>query len=200
MPSKPSQIHAVLRLSGANVIIAVLIYGRLVGGMLDTVGVNVKVNTMARPKDEDLGDDFSYILRMADTDMDGLKPLATALTSVKGIGARTAIQICKNTGFDAHRLAGFLDAEQQEQLRLAIESYAEHVPLWMLNRQRDLETGNEIHLTGQQVRFTLQDDIDRLRTMKCYRGVRHASGNKVRGQRGRSNGRGGLTLGVSRKK
>ena len=38
---------------------------------------------MARPKDEDLGDDFSYILRMADTDMDGLKPLATALTSVK---------------------------------------------------------------------------------------------------------------------
>ena len=26
-----------LRLSGANVIIAVLIYGRLVGGMLDTV-------------------------------------------------------------------------------------------------------------------------------------------------------------------
>ena len=37
-------------------------------------------------------------------------------------------------------------------------------------------------------------------TMKCYRGVRHASGNKVRGQRGRSNGRGGLTLGVSRKK
>ena len=83
---------------------------------------------------------------------------------------------------------------------MAIESYAESVPLWMLNRQRDLETGNEIHLTGQQVRFTLQDDINRLRTMKCYRGVRHASGNKVRGQRGRSNGRGGLTLGVSRKK
>jgi small subunit ribosomal protein S13 len=55
-------------------------------------------------------------------------------------------------------------------------------------------------VTGQQVRFTLKDDIDRLRTMKCYRGIRHASGNKVRGQRGRSNGRGGLTLGVSRKK
>jgi small subunit ribosomal protein S13 len=132
--------------------------------------------------------------------MDGLKPLATALTSVKGVGARTAIQICKNTGFDAARLAGFLSAEQQEQLRIAIETYAESVPLWMLNRQRDLETGSEIHLTGQQVRFSLQDDIERLRTMKCYRGVRHASGNKVRGQRGRSNGRGGLTLGVSRKK
>jgi small subunit ribosomal protein S13 len=129
-----------------------------------------------------------------------LKPLATALTSVKGVGARTAVQICKNTGFDPYSLAGLLDTDQQEQLRLAIESYAESVPLWMLNRQRDLETGNEIHLTGQQVRFSLQDDINRLRTMKCYRGVRHASGNKVRGQRGRSNGRGGLTLGVQRSK
>jgi small subunit ribosomal protein S13 len=154
---------------------------------------------MARPKEEDLGDDFSYILRMADTDMDGQKTLATALTAVRGVGPRTAIQICKNTGFDPASLAGHLSAEEQETLRVAIEGYAETVPLWMLNRQRDLETGDELHLTGQQVSLTLEDDINRLRTMKCYRGVRHASGNKVRGQRGRSNGRGGLTLGVSRK-
>ena len=155
---------------------------------------------MARPKEEELGDDFSYILRMADTDMDGQKTLATALTAVRGVGPRTATQICKYTGFDPASLAGHLSAEEQETLRGAIEGYAETVPLWMLNRQRDLETGDELHLTGQQVSLTLEDDINRLRTMKCYRGVRHASGNKVRGQRGRSNGRGGLTLGVSRKK
>ena len=155
---------------------------------------------MARQKEEDLGEDFSYILRMADTDMDGLKTLATALTAVRGVGPRTAIQICKNTGFDPASLAGHLSVDEQESLRVAIEGYAETVPLWMLNRQRDIETGDELHLTGQQVTLTLEDDINRLRTMKCYRGVRHASGNKVRGQRGRSNGRGGLTLGVSRKK
>ena len=155
---------------------------------------------MARPKEEELGEDFSYILRMADTDMDGQKTLATALTAVRGVGPRTAIQICKNTGFDPASLAGHLSVEEQESLRVAIEGYAETVPLWMLNRQRDIETGDELHLTGQQVTLTLEDDINRLRTMKCYRGVRHASGNKVRGQRGRSNGRGGLTLGVSRKK
>ena len=155
---------------------------------------------MARQKEEDLGEDFSYILRMADTDMDGQKTLATALTAVRGVGPRTAIQICKNTGFDPASLAGHLSADEQESLRGAIEGYAETVPLWMLNRQRDIETGDELHLTGQQVTLTLEDDINRLRTMKCYRGVRHASGNKVRGQRGRSNGRGGLPLGVSRKK
>ena len=53
---------------------------------------------MAKSKDEELGDDFSYILRMADTDMDGLKPLSSALTSVKGIGVRSAVQICNTTG------------------------------------------------------------------------------------------------------
>ena len=137
---------------------------------------------------------------MADTDMDGLKTLSTALTSVKGVGPRTAIQICKNTGFSPSSLAGHLSTEEQETLRIAIEGYAEPVPLWMLTRQSDVDTGASLHLTGQQVTLTLKDDIERLRTMKCYRGVRHASGNKVRGQRGRSNGRGVLTLGVKRTK
>jgi hypothetical protein len=63
---------------------------------------------MAR-KDEDLGDDFSYIIRMSDTDVDGLRPLASALTAINGVGDRTAIQICKQTGFEPTRLAGIPD-------------------------------------------------------------------------------------------
>ena len=150
--------------------------------------------------EQDLGDDFSYMLRMADTDIDGLKPLKTALTSVRGIGDRTARQICDITGFDSGMKAGYLDLDQQGVLKEAIESYAQNVPLWMLNRQRDLETGDELHLSGQDLKLTHGDDISRLRGIKCYRGIRHASGQKVRGQRGRSNGRFGLTLGVQRNK
>ena len=147
--------------------------------------------------DQELGEDFSYMLRMADTDIDGLKPLGTALTAVRGVGDRTAANI---TGFEPGMKAGHLDVPQQETLREAIESYAQNVPLWMLNRQRDLESGDELHLSGQELKLTHEDDISRLRSIKCYRGVRHAGGHKVRGQRGRSNGRFGLTLGVQRKK
>ena len=150
--------------------------------------------------DKELGDDFSYMLRMADTDIDGLKTLRTALTAVRGVGDRTAANTCKITGFDPGMKAGHLDATQQETLRLAIENYAQNVPLWMLNRQRDLESGDELHLSGQDLKLTHEDDISRLREIKCYRGIRHAGGHKVRGQRGRSNGRFGLTLGVQRKK
>ena len=48
--------------------------------------------------------------------------------------------------------------------------------------------------------MTRDDDIARLAEMKTYRGIRHRSGHKVRGQRLRSNGRSGLTLGVQKKK
>jgi small subunit ribosomal protein S13 len=97
-------------------------------------------------------------------------------------------------------LAGHLTADEQQTLMKAVEDYAEKVPLWMLNRQRDIESGEELHLTGQSVKLVQKDDIDRLRAIKAYRGVRHANRQKVRGQRGRSNGRFGLTLGVQRKK
>ena len=150
--------------------------------------------------EQELGDDFSYMLRMADTDIDGLKPLRTALTAVKGIGNRTAVNICNITGFDPSLKAGFLNQGQQDELRQAINDYAQNVPLWMLNRQRDLESGDELHLAGQDLKLMHEDDISRLRSIKCYRGIRHAGGHKVRGQRGRSNGRFGLTLGVQRKK
>ena len=136
--------------------------------------------------DQELGDDFSYMLRMADTDIDGLKPLRTALTAVRGVGDRTAANRCRITGFDPGMKAGHLDSAQQETLRETIESYAEQgVPLWMLNRQRDLESGDELHLAGQDLKLTHQDDISRLRSIKSYRGIRHAGGHKVRGQRGR---------------
>ena len=45
-----------------------------------------------------------------------------------------------------------------------------------------------------------EDDINRMKKIKSYKGVRHASGHKVRGQRTYSNGRRGLALGVSKRK
>ena len=104
--------------------------------------------------EQELGDDFSYMLRMADTDIDGLRPLRTALTAVRGVGDRTAANICRITGFDPSMKAGHLDAAQQDTLREAIENYAQNVPLWMLNRQRDLESGDELHLSGQDLKLT----------------------------------------------
>ena len=121
------------------------------------------------------------------------------LTSVKGVGVRTALAICEIAGIDKNMLGGHLTDAEQEKIREAIETYPTEVPLWMLNRQRDIETGDELHLFSMDVGMTQNDDIARLRATKAYRGLRHAARKRVRGQRTRSNGRTGLTLGVQRK-
>jgi small subunit ribosomal protein S13 len=155
---------------------------------------------MAKQDTAELGDDFSYIIRMADSDVDGLKPVELGLTGITGVGRRTARQICQIADIKPKTLAGHLTDKEQDRLRTAIDAYATEVPWWMVNRQRDLHTNEDAHLFSQEVKLTEKDDISRLAAIKTYRGIRHRSGHKVRGQRLRSNGRSGLTLGVERKK
>ena len=154
---------------------------------------------MAKIDEKELGADFNYIIRLADSDIDGLTRIGMGLTSVKGGGVRTALAICEIAGIDKNKLGGHLTDAEQEKIREAIETYPTEVPLWMLNRQRDIETGDELHLFSMDVGMTQTDDIARLRATKAYRGLRHAARKRVRGQRTRSNGRTGLTLGVQRK-
>ena len=149
---------------------------------------------------QEIGDDFSYIIRMADSDIDGLKPIAIGLASVKGIGVRTSQQLCRLAEIDGAKLGGHLEDAEQDRLRTTIDGYATNVPWWLVNRQRDLESNEDAHLVAMDVKMTRDDDISRLAGMKTYRGLRHRSGHKVRGQRLRSNGRSGTALGVQRKK
>ena len=155
---------------------------------------------MTKIDESELGADFNSILRIADSDVDGLTRIGMGLTSGKGVGVRTALAICDIAGVDKNKLGGHLTDADQDKIREAIESYPTEVPLWMLNRQRDIETGDELHLFSVDVSMTQDDDIARLRATKAYRGLRHAARKRVRGQRTRSNGRTGLTLGVQRKK
>ena len=152
------------------------------------------------PEDAELGDDFAYILRMADSDVDGLRPIAIGMTSIKGVGMRTSQQICRLAGINGKPLGGHLSEEEQDSLRSAIDDYATTVPWWLVNRQRDLGTNEDAHIVAMEVKMTRDDDISRMAGIKAYRGMRHRSGHKVRGQRLRSNGRKGSSLGVEKKK
>ena len=152
------------------------------------------------PEDAELGDDFSYILRMADSDIDGLRPISIGLTSIKGIGMRTSQQICRLAGIDGNTLGGHLSDDEQDRLRSSIDDYATTAPWWLGNRQRDTGTNEDAHIVATEVKMTREDDIARIAGVKAYRGMRHRSGHKVRGQRLRANGRKGSSLGVERKK
>ena len=146
------------------------------------------------------GDDFNYIVRMANTDIDGLKYTVIGLQSIKGVGKRVAEIIAKKAGIDPAVKMGSLSDEKVAELESLVTSYVEYAPQWAINRQNDYESGADMHLLGNDLDLVQKDDINRMKMIRCYRGIRHEEHHKVRGQRTRSNGRHGLTMGVVRKK
>lgn len=144
--------------------------------------------------------DFRYIVRIANTDIDGNRTMLMGIQNVKGVGPRVAAIAAKRTGIDPNVKMGDLSEEKTDEIEKVIMSYSEYAPTWAVNRQHDFETGDDMHLFGVDLDVSKKDDINRMKMIRCYKGVRHEGGQKVRGQRTKSNGRTGLTLGVSRAK
>ena len=144
--------------------------------------------------------DFKYIIRIANSDVSGEQRLGYALTSIRGIGPRISNAIIKKLSLDSEKLAGELSDKNVDEIENAIKNVSEFVPKWLLNRQKDYDTGDDVHSVSIDLKMALEDDINRMKKTKSYKGVRHASGHKVRGQRTYSNGRRGLALGVSKSK
>ncbi len=74
------------------------------------------------------------------------------------------------------------------------------IPRWMVNRQKDLRTGEDRHISSTDLALVLKIDVDRMKKTRSWKGVRHHLNLKVRGQHTRTTGRSGLVLGVARKK
>lgn len=145
-------------------------------------------------------ENFKYIVRLVNTDVDGNKPIIIGLQSVKGVGSRVAEVIARRAGVNRIAKVGTLEDGQIETLETLITTYADYAPAWAVNRQLDFETGDDMHIVGVNMEISLKDDLNRMKMIRCYKGVRHEGGQKVRGQRTRSNGRTGLTLGVMRQR
>jgi small subunit ribosomal protein S13 len=152
------------------------------------------------PKKKEHPDNFRYIVRMVNTDIDGELSIIIGLTKIKGIGLRASQTIIKLAGMNPGTQIGTLDDAAIAKLVETITNFVEIVPGWMVNRQHDWESGDDMHLVGIDVEVMLKDDINRMKMIRCYRGIRHERGQKVRGQRTRSNGRTGLQVGVIRQK
>lgn len=149
---------------------------------------------------KDHSDDFKYIVRIANTDIDGEKTLVRGLTSIKGVGMHISVLIVNETGIDKYAKMGDLKDAQIEKIQNALDNITKSAPAWMLNRRKDTETGEDIHLIGSDIDMRLRDEINIMKKIRSYRGIRHERGLTVRGQRTRANNRKGLALGVSKKR
>ncbi|MFC7027901.1 30S ribosomal protein S13 [Halomicroarcula sp. GCM10025324] len=142
-------------------------------------------------------EDIRYFVRIGQTDLDGTKSVERALTELNGIGHRAARVIAETAGVDRRAVFGKLDDDVIDEVVDAVESYADSVPEWMTNHQKDYFSGESTHETGNDLQLTRRQDINRMKMIDSYRGVRHKRGQKVRGQRTKSTGRTEGTIGVN---
>ncbi len=106
--------------------------------------------------------------RLLGVDIPNDKKVAVSLTYLYGVGPNVARQACVKTKIDADKPARELDEDELSRLSTLLE--------------------REYTVEGPLRRLTSQN-INRLREIRCYRGVRHRVSLPVRGQRTRTNAR-----------
>jgi small subunit ribosomal protein S13 len=145
------------------------------------------------------------IVRVSGKDVDGSLSIPRALACVKGIGHNMsralALAAESKLGIPASTNIGSLSEDQISKLEgLIKEPLAGGIPWYMLNRNKDMETGKNLHMVSNDLIFSTRQDISRDMANGLWRGFRHQYGQKVRGQHTRSTGRTGATVGVTKSK
>ncbi len=105
--------------------------------------------------------------RVAGIDIPGDKKVPYALSYIYGIGLSTAQDLVKKTKIDPDKRAQDLSGPEINVLQKEVDKI----------------------LTEGGLRQQINDNINRLKRIRAYRGLRHIAGLPVRGQRTRSNAR-----------
>lgn len=107
-------------------------------------------------------------MRIGGVDIPTDKRIEIALTYIFGIGRSRSNEILDKAQVDEEKRTHELTSDEVTRLRNIIES--------------------EYTIEGE-LRNKVKRDIQRLKDINCYRGIRHEKGLPVRGQRTRSNAR-----------
>jgi small subunit ribosomal protein S13 len=134
------------------------------------------------------------------SDSAGTLKVSYAVKSIKGVNLALANAILKKAGISPDLRAGFLTEADISKIEDIVKDPARYsVPSWMFNRRKDTESGKDLHLITADLVLRTKNDIDDAKNIRSWRGYRHAYGLKVRGQRTKTTGRSGKSLGVKKK-
>uniref|UniRef100_F6TQC9 Small ribosomal subunit protein uS13 n=1 Tax=Monodelphis domestica TaxID=13616 RepID=F6TQC9_MONDO len=141
---------------------------------------------------------FQHILRVLNTNIDGRRKIAFAITAIKGVGRRYAHVVLRKADIDLTKRAGELTEDEVERVITIMQNPRQYkIPDWFLNRQKDVKDGKYSQVLANGLDNKLREDLERLEIRHIV--LRH-SGLRVRGQHTKTTGRRGRTVGVSKKK
>lgn len=137
------------------------------------------------------------LIRILATDIPASKSVYVGLTRIKGISWSFSNAVCNVLGLNKNKKISELTEKEIAMITEFVKQ--PKVPEFILNRRRDFDTGANEHLIGSDLDLTREFDIKRLKKIKSYRGIRHATGQPVRGQRTKSHFRKNKAIGVQKK-
>ncbi len=105
--------------------------------------------------------------RIAGIDIPDHKKIAFSLRYVYGVGPKVSADILEKTRVNPDKRCRDLTTDEINKIQAALEKY----------------------MVEGDLRRAVSDNINRLKRVKAYRGIRHMMGLPVRGQRTRSNAR-----------
>lgn len=157
---------------------------------------------MANPKSTAFNaSEINHIIRLYNTNIDGTKKTAYALTGIRGIGRRFGKAVVTKAGVSLTKRAGELTNEEINKIQDVInDPVAFGIPSYFLNHQKDIVDGTDTQFVGIKLDGDLRMRIERGKKLKEVRALRLSAGLKVRGQKAKSNGRKFNSLGKPKRK
>jgi len=121
------------------------------------------------------------MVRILSRDIEGKMKIYPGLTKIKGVSWSMSNAICVIMNLDKNKRIGALTEEEIKEISDFIKN--PKVPVFLVNRRFDFETGEDRHLIGNDLDLRKDFDIKRLKNIRSYRGLRHQMGLPSRGQR-----------------
>ena len=147
-----------------------------------------------------MSQEYRYIIRIMGTDIPGTLKTSYAVAQVKGVSTSLSNAVIKKAGVNPELRVGFLADSDVAKIEDVIRDPAKYsIPSWLFNRRKDTDSGKDSHLLSADLALKVKTDIDGAKEIRSWRGYRHAYGLKVRGQRTKTTGRSGKSLGVKKK-
>ena len=144
---------------------------------------------------------FRHLVRIKSTDLEGSLPVHIGLSRIRGVNRRLAYSILRILDIPLTTRVGSLTDTTIKAIEDIISNPPSHnLPTWLVNRRKDRQTGDDLHLTEAQLILQHKQDIERYMRIRCRRGIRHQLQLKVRGQRTHTHGKRGVTVGVQKRK
>jgi len=145
--------------------------------------------------------EIKQIVRIANADIAGNRGVLFALSKIYGVSHNFSNSVCNYLNINKLKPIGSFSDEEIKKIEDIIKNPTKYnFPNFLLNRKKDPETGENRHLLGSELKLRKEFDIKRLKTIKSYKGIRHALGLPVRGQSTRSHFRKGKVVGVKKPK